>query len=84
MPDNGNRDPETLEECRRLIARLKEENAHLRESAALFGRLAERLNHTLQEERRRGIERRLTRRDAADRRANPIEHDPGPEAGKHT
>jgi hypothetical protein len=69
MTEPGDADPETLEDCRRAIAQLKEENADLRESAGLFGGLAERLNQTLQEERRRGVERRTARRDATDRRS---------------
>jgi hypothetical protein len=38
--------------CRERLAQLESENAHLRESAAAFGQLAERLNHELQIERR--------------------------------
>jgi hypothetical protein len=48
--------PLTLEEARRYceeVRALREENRQLRESASAFGRLAERLNIQLQEERRR-------------------------------
>jgi hypothetical protein len=38
--------------CREELARLHEENAALRRAAIAFGSLAERLNATLQEERR--------------------------------
>lgn len=38
--------------CREELARLNEENAALRRAAIAFGSLAERLNATLQEERR--------------------------------
>ena len=70
MTEPGDADLETLEGCQRAVARLKQENADLRESAGLFGRLAERLNQTLQEERRRGVDRRATRRDDTDRRSS--------------
>jgi hypothetical protein len=45
--------PNTLERCYELIQTLSEENATLRKSGDDFGRLAERLNAALQEERRR-------------------------------
>jgi len=45
--------PNTLERCYELIQTLAEENATLRKSGDDFGRLAERLNTALQEERRR-------------------------------
>ena len=38
--------------CRQELARLTEENAALRRAAIAFGSLAERLNVSLQEERR--------------------------------
>jgi hypothetical protein len=69
MKETGDADPETLEDCQRAVAHLREENHALRESAGSFGRLAERLNQTLRDERRRGPERRRAKRDPADRRA---------------
>ena len=50
------------------IRTLKEENELLRRSARAFGALAERLHVTLQEERRRGQDRRAEPRPDADRR----------------
>jgi hypothetical protein len=43
--------PTTLEGCHELIRLLREENTHLRQAGALFGQLAERLNHELRVER---------------------------------
>jgi hypothetical protein len=43
--------PPTLEGCHELIRLLREENTHLRQAGALFGQLAERLNHELRIER---------------------------------
>jgi hypothetical protein len=43
--------PDTLEACLQLIEQLKEENSHLRQTASVFGQLAERLNHELRVER---------------------------------
>ena len=43
---------EECSRCREELARLAEENAALRRAAIAFGSLAERLNATLQEERR--------------------------------
>ena len=64
--------PKTVEECHEMIHHLLEENAALRQSGASFGRLAERLNVQLEEERRQGHERRLNRRQGDDRRVeNP-------------
>jgi hypothetical protein len=59
--------PKTVEECHEVIQHLLVENAALRQSGASFGRLAERLNSELQEERRKGRERRVVRR-SEDRR----------------
>jgi hypothetical protein len=67
MSDLDQRDP--LEVCRETVHRLEEENEQLRQSAGAFGQLAERLNRTLQEERRSGAERRVSLRLEADRRA---------------
>jgi hypothetical protein len=61
--------PKTIEECHDLIQRLLDENDALRHSGASFGRLAERLNSELQEERRKGRERRTVRRPGDDRRS---------------
>ena len=43
---------ERLKQCEAKLARLEEENRHLRRSAAAFGQLAERLNEELARERR--------------------------------
>lgn len=43
---------EECSHCREELARLAEENASLRRAAIAFGSLAERLNASLQEERR--------------------------------
>jgi hypothetical protein len=61
--------PKTVEACHAMIEDLLEENASLRQSGASFGRLAERLNSELQEERRKGRERRTARR-GEDRRTD--------------
>jgi hypothetical protein len=58
----------TDEECKKRLAQLEEENRDLRHSSEQFGRLAERLNSELREERRTGIDRRHAPRDRADRR----------------
>ena len=57
-----------LQECEDKVKELEEENQHLRESSDAFGQLAERLNQTLQQERRTGIERRQSARPNDDRR----------------
>jgi hypothetical protein len=58
-----------LQECEEKVKELEEENEHLRESSHAFGQLAERLNKTLQQERRAGVERRQSARPAhGDRR----------------
>jgi hypothetical protein len=62
--------PKTVEECHEMIQRLLDENDALRHSGASFGRLAERLNSELQEERRKGRERRTIRRPGDDRRSD--------------
>jgi hypothetical protein len=43
--------PDTLEACHQLIDQLNEENSQLRQTASVFGQLAERLNHELRVER---------------------------------
>jgi hypothetical protein len=57
-----------LAACMETVQRLEEENDQLRKAAGAFGQLAERLNRTLQEERRTGAERRLASRITQDRR----------------
>jgi hypothetical protein len=64
--------PKTVEECHHMIEWLLDENAALRHSGASFGRLAERLNSELEEERRKGRERRTIRRPGEDRREASI------------
>jgi len=63
--------PETLEKCHEVIEQLLDENAALRQSGVSFGRLAERLNSELQEERRKGRERRTMQR-GEDRRSEAV------------
>ena len=63
--------PETLEKCHEVIEQLLDENAALRQSGVSFGRLAERLNSELQEERRKGRERRTMPR-GEDRRSEVV------------
>lgn len=61
--------PKTLQECEEKIKELEEENQHLRDASDAFGQLAERLNQTLQEERRiAGSDRRQQPRPYGDRR----------------
>jgi hypothetical protein len=69
-----------LQECEEKVKELEEENQHLRESSHAFGRLAERLNMTLQQERRAGIERRQSARPNDDRRHRGATRGPQPEA----
>ncbi len=66
MSDRDQR--EALDACMETVHRLEEENEQLRKSAGAFGQLAERLNRTLEEERRTGAERRLNIRSLPDRR----------------
>lgn len=81
MTDHEQPDPpDPLEHCLETVHRLEEENHDLREAAGTFGDLAERLNHTLQEERRKGAERRQAARLTRDRRA-ASRSDTGPGAG---
>jgi predicted RNase H-like nuclease (RuvC/YqgF family) len=72
-----------LEACRKTVehleeetAQLKEENHHLRQAAGAFGQLAERLNRTLREERRRSEDRRRLARGTPDRRRSLAENEP--------
>jgi hypothetical protein len=55
--------------CREELARLNEENAALRRAAIAFGSLAERLNATLQEERR-ARQQRLPPREGTESRGD--------------
>jgi len=55
--------------CREELARLNEENAALRRAAIAFGSLAERLNATLQEERRTR-QQRLPSREGSESRGD--------------
>ncbi|HEY7059640.1 MAG TPA: hypothetical protein VH458_24055 [Vicinamibacterales bacterium] len=60
---------ETVEKLEQQKADLEEENRHLRQAAGAFGQLAERLNVSLRQERRRALlDRRHEPRAAADRR----------------
>ncbi len=63
---------EQLEACIETVQRLEEENEQLREAAGAFGQLAERLNQTLRDERRRGSERRQAPRPNSDRRSSTV------------
>lgn len=56
------------ETYRKRIEQLEEENRELRRAADSFGRLAERLNDQLIQERRRGGDRRREQRNTTDRR----------------
>ena len=71
-----------LEDCLKNIEhleeekkQLEEENIHLRQAAGAFGQLAERLNRTLREERRRSEDRRRVGRGSPDRRRNAPENE---------
>lgn len=59
---------DVLKQYQDEIRTLKEENEMLRRSARAFGALAERLHVSLQEERRRGQDRRAEPRLTPDRR----------------
>ena len=64
---------DVLRQFQEEIRSLREENELLRRSARAFGALAERLHVCLQEERRRGHDRRGAQRATVDRRqAAPI------------
>lgn len=69
-PMETDNDPhQKLQDCEDKLKQLEEENRHLRDASYAFGQLAERLNLTLQEERRRaGNERRQLPRAGPDRR----------------
>lgn len=57
-----------LARCKEEVRELKEENQHLRQAADTFGALADRLNSSLREERRRASDRRSAVRSEPDRR----------------
>ena len=59
---------QALQECEEQVKHLEDENQHLREASHAFGQLAERLNETLQEERRSAGDRRQRPRHYSDRR----------------
>lgn len=67
---------DNLEDCRKAVEQLEEENRHLRQAAGVFGKLAERLNVTLREERRHEGDRRRDLRPTADRRGSTPEGEP--------
>ena len=61
---------ERLKDCLTTVQHLKEENRQLRDAAASFGQLAERLNEALGQERRSPqSERRRQSREVPDRRS---------------
>jgi hypothetical protein len=65
-----NRD-ERLKDCLTTVQHLTEENRHLRDAAASFGQLAERLNEALGQERRGSeSDRRRQSREDTDRRSS--------------
>jgi predicted RNase H-like nuclease (RuvC/YqgF family) len=65
---------ERLKNCLTTVQHLKEENRQLRDAAASFGQLAERLNEALGQERRGSeTDRRHQAREGSDRRS-PSRH----------
>jgi hypothetical protein len=70
---SGDTDPSkdiqaALEDCEDQVDNLKRENRLLREASRTFGALAERLNASLESERRDGADRRSSPRPSGDRR----------------
>ncbi|HZB25024.1 MAG TPA: hypothetical protein VE379_02750 [Vicinamibacterales bacterium] len=57
-----------LVQCEEQVDHLKRENKLLRDASRTFGALAERLNATLESERRAGRDRRAAPRGQSDRR----------------
>ena len=57
-----------LVHCEEQVDQLKRENKLLRDASRTFGALAERLNATLESERRAGGDRRAAPRSQSDRR----------------
>ena len=72
MPEDDGRDREAiveaLQDCEHQVDQLKRENRLLRDASRTFGALAERLNATLETERRRNSDRRAQPRPTEDRR----------------
>jgi predicted RNase H-like nuclease (RuvC/YqgF family) len=65
---------EQLKDCLTTVQHLTEENRQLRDAAASFGQLAERLNEALGQERRGSdADRRRQSREGSDRRS-PSHH----------
>lgn len=65
-----------LVECEEAVDHLKRENKLLREASRSFGALAERLNATLESERRLIGDRRSQPRGSVDRRRQAPEAEP--------
>ena len=63
-----------LEECEDQVDQLTRENRLLRDASRTFGALAERLNKTLESERRIGGDRRTLPRANDDRRQTSAAH----------
>jgi hypothetical protein len=80
---NNERGPERrnveskLAECEDEVDHLKRENRLLRDASRTFGALAERLNATLESERRGGGDRRARARETEDRRQSSLAGEPG-------
>ena len=70
--ETHNESPKALQECEEKLKKLEEENQHLRESSSTFGQLAERLNTTLEKERRAAVgdRRQLPRPSGEQRHSN--------------
>ena len=61
-----------LVQCEEQVDQLKRENKLLRDASRTFGALAERLNATLESERRAGRDRRAMPRGQSDRRQTSV------------
>ena len=61
-----------LVQCEEQVDHLKRENKLLRDASRTFGALAERLNATLESERRAGRDRRAMPRGQSDRRQTSV------------
>lgn len=61
-----------LVQCEEQVDHLKRENKLLRDASRTFGALAERLNATLESERRAGSDRRAMPRGQIDRRQSGV------------
>lgn len=64
---------EALAECEEEVDHLKRENKLLRDASRTFGALAERLNASLESERRVSGDRRARPRGSEDRRQTTVE-----------